>query len=81
MGLTLRVAPQDDGTIWAWFGGHNALQTLDVNRNTPRSEYNVYVLMTVGEVNQLPKSSSACTPPKASSKPKHKKGKQAKHRH
>lgn len=43
------------------------------------SEYNVYILMTVGEVNQVPKSSLACTPPKPS-KPKHKKGKQAKHR-
>jgi hypothetical protein len=81
LGLALLVAPQDDGTIWAWFGGHNALQTSDVTRDTPCSEYNVYVLMTVGEVNQLPKSSLARTPPKASSKPKHKKGKQAKHRH
>jgi hypothetical protein len=43
------------------------------------SEYNVHILMTVGEVNQIPASSLACTPPKPS-KPKHKKGKQAKHR-
>lgn len=44
------------------------------------SEYNVYILMTAGEVNQIPASSLACTPPKKPSKPKHKKGKQAKHR-
>ncbi len=51
---------------------------------TPCNEYNVYVLMTVGEVNQVPASSLACTPPKPSKpkhkKGKHKKGKQAKHR-
>jgi hypothetical protein len=46
---------------------------------TPCSEYNVYVMMTVGEVNQIPANSLACIPPKPS-KHKHKKRTQTKHR-
>jgi len=46
---------------------------------TPCSEYNVYVMMTVGEVNQIPANSLACIPP-TPSKPKHKKRTQTKHR-
>jgi hypothetical protein len=48
-GLARLVAPQDDGTIWAWFGSKSALQTSDVTRHILKSKSRMDTYIAISE--------------------------------